>query len=514
MELLKINLSQVAQDKKDISTANCFPPTTYKSISLLEKNLEDLIATFPALLNLHSKNGIEIGYCTELPNRTSELLIVSRQPVLTGKKRPDLVALDELGNLHCIELKRDREDSQNRSEAFEFQAIRYAAEFSKYTSDNIIGLYTEYLGRLLKDSNQYKLLPSGLPNPRGESPAKQYVHDLYDELSAFLKDNDDKYLKGLYCHMSMHDKYLPDFAAIEAAPDDDESQEALHLMAEFGIRRFLNPPQAEANAEITKDKDYLFPQEGLAEQLSQTPSNQRIYLVAGSFEPECLAACSWLLKSGGDSQGVQVFCFQFTPYAVDDQNVLFALTRILPLPGEDELLIFKREEKSKPKASPLGIRATAIRWKGIKYGGFGNPIESRSDLRGNSECVRFFCGWLLERFETMGLSAGEINELFASAKVLRNIGFLTLLGEQDPLPSDRGAVLGGTHLLRPSPNAETAQSFRAFIFTNLSKDVIAAKLKEMVQGLNRQHADWGLRLGMIEPNDTVTWLDESSELAD
>lgn len=508
MELLKIKLQQDNQDKKGISAARCFPPTTYKDISLKEKDLEDLIATFPALLNLHAKNGIETGRgrnCVELPDRTSELLIVSRQPIIAFRKRPDLVALDEEGNLHCIELKRDREDSEGRQEAFEFQAIRYAAEFSRYKCEDIIDLYADYLSNLLRGGKEYALLPDG-SSSNGECASRQLVRRIYDELDAFLKRNEANYNKGFYCHMSMLDKELPDFDKLQ------EDDGALRLLAEFGIRRFLAQPSAGNSSEMAKDADYLFPRKDLEAQLTQSPSEQRIYLVAGSFEPECLAACSWLLKSGDESQGVQIFCFQFTPYYVDSsQNILFALNRILPLPGEDEFVIEKREQKRKTNSIPAGVRAEAIKWKGIKYGGFGEELESKSGCRGNAECVRFFCDWLLNKFVESGFSAEKINGLFGVAPVWKGAGFLTLIGENDSLPNDRGIIYGDVREIKPAENSPATEKFRAFIFTNLSKEAISIALKKLVQTLNAQNPAYKIRLAMLEPSGSEMWLDGSQE---
>lgn len=42
----------------------------------------------------------------------------------------DFTAVDHEGNIVLIEIKRDRKDIENRREAFEFQAIRYAAIYA------------------------------------------------------------------------------------------------------------------------------------------------------------------------------------------------------------------------------------------------------------------------------------------------------------------------------------------------------------------------------------------------
>ena len=55
------------------------------------------------------------------------MLIVGRQVKNEKLGRSDLTAIDNNGNIVLIEIKRDRKDIENRKEAFEFQAIRYAA---------------------------------------------------------------------------------------------------------------------------------------------------------------------------------------------------------------------------------------------------------------------------------------------------------------------------------------------------------------------------------------------------
>ncbi len=57
--------------------------------------------------------------------------MVGKQVVNKENGRSDLTAVDENGNLVLIEIKRDVEDIRQRKEAFEFQAIRYAANYAK-----------------------------------------------------------------------------------------------------------------------------------------------------------------------------------------------------------------------------------------------------------------------------------------------------------------------------------------------------------------------------------------------
>lgn len=95
---------------------------TFKSIGLKEGDIEDFI-----------RKNIEI--LTE----DESLLVVGQQVRNVENGRSDLVAIDDSGNLVLIEIKRDVDDSNSRKEPFEFQGIRYAANFAKIeTVDELV----------------------------------------------------------------------------------------------------------------------------------------------------------------------------------------------------------------------------------------------------------------------------------------------------------------------------------------------------------------------------------------
>jgi hypothetical protein len=58
------------------------------------------------------------------------LLIVGQQVINKEGGRADLVAIDDIGSIVLVELKRDVADMVSRKEALEFQAIRYAANYA------------------------------------------------------------------------------------------------------------------------------------------------------------------------------------------------------------------------------------------------------------------------------------------------------------------------------------------------------------------------------------------------
>jgi hypothetical protein len=75
------------------------------------------------------------------------MLIVGKQVKNEKRGRSDLTAVDNNGNIVLIEIKRDRRDIENRSEAFEFQAIRYAASYAtiESTDDLVKKVYAPYI---------------------------------------------------------------------------------------------------------------------------------------------------------------------------------------------------------------------------------------------------------------------------------------------------------------------------------------------------------------------------------
>lgn len=84
------------------------------------------------------------------------LLIVGQQPKNKAGGRADLVAVDGKGNIVLVEIKRDVEDIVARKEPFEFQAIRYAANYALIATpqDLIQKLFAPYIE---KHKGEYEL---------------------------------------------------------------------------------------------------------------------------------------------------------------------------------------------------------------------------------------------------------------------------------------------------------------------------------------------------------------------
>lgn len=90
------------------------------------------------------------------------MLIVGQQVKNEQAGRSDLTAIDNEGDLVLIEIKRDKTDILNRKEAFEFQAIRYAANYATIkTSGELVQLvFAPYVEKHKQEFAQYAGLTS------------------------------------------------------------------------------------------------------------------------------------------------------------------------------------------------------------------------------------------------------------------------------------------------------------------------------------------------------------------
>ncbi len=107
-----------------------------KDLEIKEANLEEFVRQNISLM---------------LPDET--LLIVGQQVKNQQGGRSDLVAVDGDGNIVLLELKRDASDIVAKKEAFEFQAIRYAANYALIaTSQDLVQqLFAPYINKHLEE---------------------------------------------------------------------------------------------------------------------------------------------------------------------------------------------------------------------------------------------------------------------------------------------------------------------------------------------------------------------------
>lgn len=103
---------------------------TLKKLEIQERQLEEFV-----------RKNVQVLF----PDET--LLIVGQQPKNKAGGRADLVAVDGEGSIVLIELKRDVEDIIARKEPFEFQAIRYAANYALIATpqDLVQRLFAPYI---------------------------------------------------------------------------------------------------------------------------------------------------------------------------------------------------------------------------------------------------------------------------------------------------------------------------------------------------------------------------------
>ncbi|PGY09131.1 hypothetical protein [Bacillus sp. AFS031507] len=123
---------------------------TFSELQMLESDIEELL-----------RSNIDM-VCDE----EESMLIVGRQVRNAQHGRSDLTAVDNNGNIVLIEIKRDRKDIESRKEAFEFQAIRYAASYAKIvdSEDLVSKIYAPYIEKYRSEFEHQSLTSSELGN--------------------------------------------------------------------------------------------------------------------------------------------------------------------------------------------------------------------------------------------------------------------------------------------------------------------------------------------------------------
>jgi hypothetical protein len=105
--------------------------TTFAELNYKESDIEELL-----------RKNIDM-ICDE----EESMLIVGKQVRNAQHGISDLTAVDNKGNIVLVEIKRDRRDIEGRREAFEFQAIRYAASYATIEDpeDIVNKIYAPYI---------------------------------------------------------------------------------------------------------------------------------------------------------------------------------------------------------------------------------------------------------------------------------------------------------------------------------------------------------------------------------
>ncbi|WP_281862689.1 hypothetical protein [Planomicrobium okeanokoites] len=122
--------------------------TNFSELEMTENTIEELL-----------RKNIEM-ICDE----EESMLVVGRQVSNASNGRSDLTAVDNEGNIVLIEIKRDRKDIESRKEAFEFQAIRYAASYATIidTEDMVNKIFGPYVEKYRSEYDNPSLTSSEL----------------------------------------------------------------------------------------------------------------------------------------------------------------------------------------------------------------------------------------------------------------------------------------------------------------------------------------------------------------
>ena len=129
-----------------------------KMYKIKGKNAEKVEEVTFSELGMQENDIEEIARCNIdiLCGEEESMLIVGSQVRNEKLGRSDLTAVDNEGSIVLIEIKRDIKDIETRKEAFEFQAIRYAASYAniKSTDELVKKVFVPYIE---KYSSEFEL---------------------------------------------------------------------------------------------------------------------------------------------------------------------------------------------------------------------------------------------------------------------------------------------------------------------------------------------------------------------
>lgn len=120
--------------------------TTFAELHMKESDIEEIL-----------RKNVDM-----LCDDEESMLIVGQQVKNESNGRSDLTAIDNNGDIVLIEIKRDKADIAGRKEAFEFQAIRYAASCATIkSSDELIqNIFAPYVEKHIDEFQQQSGLTS------------------------------------------------------------------------------------------------------------------------------------------------------------------------------------------------------------------------------------------------------------------------------------------------------------------------------------------------------------------
>ncbi len=137
--IIPVQLQRYEQDKGTdlLASSEKLEELTLAALNIQEANLEEFVRKNIGLLFSDDET----------------LLVVGQQVKNKERGRSDLVAVDGDGNIVLLELKRDALDMIARKEAFEFQAVRYAANYALIDSsqDLVQKLFAPYVSKHMNE---------------------------------------------------------------------------------------------------------------------------------------------------------------------------------------------------------------------------------------------------------------------------------------------------------------------------------------------------------------------------
>jgi len=329
-----------------------------------ESDLEDLLVQYPGLLNF--------GDFNQTDEENIDLLIISRQPRTSTRKRADLLGIHRDGSLVVIEVKRDAVDERNRVESMEFQSIRYAAASRKMTVDAIIETFARYL--------QSAKTGTGMSDSPEAYPKQEAIQSLCKHLADEEEQLTEADLENLINPKEKQKIYLV------AADYEADVISACAWLREhkIDISCFRLRPYRIAG-EIVLERERLIPPPELDDYITDifVPSS-----VAAQAQPK-------LRRSQNKDKPVRII------WADDEENPVYVTTwRAMFGQVVDRLLAEGLAPSELPVKACLSEEEAREKYQAPKF------FESHSlwvDLHGSGDAVRTFIRKLLSKMNKEGL---------------------------------------------------------------------------------------------------------------
>lgn len=194
-------LYELNEKKGKIGIGNKYSRTTANKISIKEKTIENLISNSPQ---------------TIFPNE--EILVLGQS--ISGEKMADVLALDTLGNLIIIEIKRHKSSRKTIG-----QLLEYASKYKTTNYELLAKMAQNYEGWDYREKDLYEAFLDFADQEEGEFPKSE----LGDNQRIFIiAPEADSRLKNIIAWLKVYDVPI-EFVSFNFYIDKDSEQKMLQI---------------------------------------------------------------------------------------------------------------------------------------------------------------------------------------------------------------------------------------------------------------------------------------------